>query len=136
MQISSGAIITDGKKILLGHTTRSTFWSIPKGKVEEDENYWEACVREIREETNINLHSLKTSVIYDLGEFNYLNDKKLYLFKIVVNDLPDVNKLKCNSITSRGFPEFDKFAYFEFDTAIKKMNKNLAKLFEKNNLLY
>ena len=47
---SRAVIIRDGK-ILLSHETRSGWWLVPGGGIEEGETPEECCVREVEEET-------------------------------------------------------------------------------------
>lgn len=53
--VSAGAILMDSEqRILLLKPTYKSGWTIPGGVMEEDgETPWEACLREVREETGI-----------------------------------------------------------------------------------
>ena len=51
---SCGCIVFDGEKILLVKQTQG-HWGIPKGHVEENETEQETAIREVKEETNIDV---------------------------------------------------------------------------------
>jgi 8-oxo-dGTP pyrophosphatase MutT (NUDIX family) len=50
---SCGVIVTDGRRLLLGHATNSPRWDIPKGIAEPGESFVAAAVRELEEETGL-----------------------------------------------------------------------------------
>ncbi|MFH1175586.1 MAG: NUDIX hydrolase [bacterium] len=50
------AIIVDGKgKVLLCHRTEHNFWALPGGGLEKGETPWEGVIREVKEETGLNV---------------------------------------------------------------------------------
>ena len=58
MQISAGLLIIQNNKILLIHPVNAPWYgtySIPKGKLEDDETYIEAAIRETQEEIGIKI---------------------------------------------------------------------------------
>ncbi len=79
--ISCGVIVTDGKRLVLGHATRSPRWDIPKGGIERGETLEQTARRELREETGL---AAPTGALSALGTFPYLRDKDLALFAWVV----------------------------------------------------
>lgn len=67
--IASGLfIVKKDKKLLICHPTNhpKNFYSIPKGKVEDDEIFLEAAFRETYEETNLDLNGSTDFTIYPL----------------------------------------------------------------------
>ena len=128
-QTSCGVIVTDHKRILLGHATRSPRWDIPKGTAEPDENFADAEVRELHEETGLvaSPHDLVA-----LGVHTYLRGKDLALFAWKLSQLPDPQSLTCSShfALPNGtlLPEFDRFGLFSWDEARSRVGKNLARL--------
>jgi 8-oxo-dGTP pyrophosphatase MutT (NUDIX family) len=128
-QTSCGVIVTDGKRVLLGHATRSPRWDIPKGTAEPDENFADAAVRELREETGLVASPDELAV---LGVHPYLRGKDLALFRWELRQLPDPKSLTCNSHfpLSNGtlLPEFDRFGLFPWDEALLRIGKNLARI--------
>jgi ADP-ribose pyrophosphatase YjhB (NUDIX family) len=79
IKVGVGVIIRDGNKILLGHRCKDKkdtggiigrdTWSLPGGKQEYDETFYEAGIREIKEETNLDITNLKlVTVSDDIGD--------------------------------------------------------------------
>lgn len=87
--IASGLfIVKKDKKLLICHPTNhpKNFYSIPKGKVEDDEIFLEAAFRETYEETNLDLNGSTDFTIYPLNSVNYKHKKKmLYPFLVLEN---------------------------------------------------
>jgi 8-oxo-dGTP pyrophosphatase MutT (NUDIX family) len=128
-QTSCGVIVTDGERILLGHATRSPRWDIPKGTAAPDENFADAAVRELREETGL---VASPDEFAALGVHSYLRSKDLALFAWSPQPLPDPRSLACNShfALPNGtlLPEFDRFGLFPWDEALLRIGKNLARI--------
>jgi 8-oxo-dGTP pyrophosphatase MutT (NUDIX family) len=128
-QTSCGVIVTDGKLILLGHATRSPRWDIPKGTAEPSENFADAAVRELHEETGLVASPNELAV---LGVHPYLRGKDLALFAWEPQRLPDPKSLTCNSHfalpNGTSLPEFDRFGLFPWDEALLRVGKNLARI--------
>lgn len=127
--ISCGVIITDGKRLVLGHATRSPRWDIPKGGVEPGETLEQAARRELRGETGL---AAPEGVLIPLGTFPYLRNKDLALFVWVVPVLPNPASLVCSEYfvlrDGTRLREFDRFGLFTRDEALTKVGKNLARL--------
>ena len=127
--ISSGVIVTDGKRLVLGHATRSPRWDIPKGGVEPGESLEDAARRELREETGL---EAPESALTPLGSFPYLRNKDLALFAWALPELPDPASLVCSEYfvlpDGTRLPEFDRFGLFTRDEALARVGKNLARL--------
>lgn len=79
IKVGVGVIIRDGNKILLGHRCKDKedtggiigrdTWSLPGGKQEYNETFYETGIREIKEETNLDLTNLKlVTVCDDIGD--------------------------------------------------------------------
>ena len=126
---SCGVIVTDGKRLLLGHASRSPRWDIPKGGVEPGETFAAAACRELQEETGL---VVAEKALASLGVKPYLRDKDLALFAWVVAEMPDPSQLVCSAFfTLPGggrLPEFDRFGLFTPDEALTRVGKNLARL--------
>lgn len=109
-RVSCGVVVTDGHRILLGHSTGNRHWDIPKGHAEAGETECVAAVRELQEETGLRANP---DSIVPLGRFHYKRDKDLSLFLMRCNPLPDPADLVCISMVDGGgrppFPEFDRF---------------------------
>ena len=99
---SCGVIVTDGAVLLLGHTTGSTRWDIPKGLAEPGEDFRAAALRELWEETGL---VAAPAALRDLGVHSYLAGKDLALFAWFPQPMPALQDLVCRStVTRRGGP--------------------------------
>jgi 8-oxo-dGTP pyrophosphatase MutT (NUDIX family) len=126
---SCGVIITDGRRVVLGHATHSPRWDIPKGIADPGESFVRAAVRELEEETGL---VVTADALRDLGVHRYRPGKDLALFAWTPAEMPRVEDMVCRSMfTSRGgalVPELDKFGLFEWDAALGKVGKDLSRL--------
>ena len=128
IKTSCGVIVTDGKKLLIGHSTNNKHFDIPKGIKEEGETLIVTSLRELEEETSIiiNRHNLQ----YLGVDWEYTRNKKLCLFLYTVDVLPDINSIKCTSMfcdktSKKMLPELDFFLYVSFDKLSNYVTKNL-----------
>jgi 8-oxo-dGTP pyrophosphatase MutT (NUDIX family) len=125
---SCGVIVTDGKRLLLGHATGSPRWDIPKGVAEPGESFVAAAVRELHEETGLRAPETE---LRPLGVHAYRRGKDLALFCWASPDMPDPTKLVCTSyfpLGGRMVPEFDRFGLFSRDEAVTRVGKDMARL--------
>jgi putative (di)nucleoside polyphosphate hydrolase len=128
-QTSCGVIVTDGERVLLGHATRSPRWDIPKGVAEPGEAFAATAARELLEETGL---TVNPEALADLGVHAYLRGKDLALFAWLRPQLPDPQSLTCISRFALAdgtlLPEFDRFGLFQWDAALTRVGKNLARV--------
>jgi len=120
-------IVNRDRKLLVCHPTnhKADFWSIPKGKIDEGESYFDCALRETYEETNIDLKDTPWFTIVELPAINYKHGKKMlhpYLYWENINSEFDWSKqvIKCNSNVpdERGdFPEMDDYKWVSIDEA-------------------
>lgn len=101
MKTTCGIFLYDNTdKFLIVHPTNHPFdvWSIPKGMIDENETYLEAAIRELKEETSIDLNTMEYTIIDDIIPFKYeTTDKQLKSFKIKINTIIDTERLICTS---------------------------------------
>ena len=117
MKLSCGILYLYQDKILLCHVTNQKHWDIPKGEIEEGDTPIQCCLRELKEETGLDL-SDEINNIEDLGRHPYIQNKKdLHLFKYVSNTPINLDKLKCTTYFNSGtniLPETDEYKFVEY----------------------
>lgn len=140
--IASGLfIVRKDNKLLICHPTNhpKNVYSIPKGKVEDDEIFLEAAFRETYEETNLDLNGSTDFTIHPLSSVNYKHKKKiLYPFLVHENkeskfDWDNV-ELKCNSNVPEdrgGFPEMDEWVFVSLNEAESLLHDTQVKCLPK-----
>lgn len=123
-------LFDDTNEFLIVHPTNHTdnIWSIPKGMVNDNEDYLDAAIRELKEETSIDLKSMEYTILEDIPPFKYQHqDKQLKSFKIKIKGIIDVSKLRCDSmfndkINNKLSPEVDDFKMVN-ENWLKTLNK-------------
>ncbi len=125
---SCGCIIIENRKVLLIKQIKG-IWGFPKGHVEKDETELETAIREVKEETNIDVE-VQEDKRYTM---NYKTDKGadkevvLFLAKKIGGEIKPQES------------EVTVIEWLDFDEAIKKISyENTKELFRKvlvdNNL--
>lgn len=132
--VSCGVVMLDGRgHVLLAHATDTTHWDIPKGQGETGEAPIDAALRELREETGIELAPER---LKDLGRFAYRHDKDLHLFAARVEEGEvDPAHCVCTSLfPSRKdgtmIPEMDAFRWVAPAAVGRFASRSLTRLFE------
>lgn len=126
------AIIQVGDEILLGHAPNKkdgpNSWDLAgKGHIEIGDNPEESVIREVKEETNIDITK---DDLWRLGSSKYQKGKMIF-FLIRLKKKPD--DIKCISMFEmygKKFPELSKFEWVNLDEATKYLYKGLSKVFE------
>ena len=126
---SCGAIIVKNGKVLLIHQTNDV-WCFPKGHVENGETEVETAIREVKEETNLDVE-IDVSKRYSI---NYLvNDiipKEVVYF--LAKPIGNINVIKQDSeIKEAYFEDIDKVIDVLTHENLKDMWK---KVLEENNM--
>jgi len=92
-------ILNRDNELLITHPTlskKTSNWSIPKGKPNEGENDWEAAIREVKEETNLDI--IKVNEFMQLQDSTYRSRKKvLHSFYVKINDFSSETAVSCDS---------------------------------------
>lgn len=119
--VSAGVYLYSGGKILIGHPTGSpmNIWSIPKGQVDNLDTLRDTAIRELLEETTIDISKYTIKKEAYLGYNRYKKVKK-YLFSFFIEIEEDITdmELSCPSMavhyrTKLPIPEIDKFRWVE-----------------------
>jgi ADP-ribose pyrophosphatase YjhB (NUDIX family) len=129
-QITCGIFLKKEDKILICRVTNSkNIWSIPKGLIDkEDESTKHTAIRELREETSIDLEKLNIVKSNYIGSFPYKNRSKiLECFLYEINDDLESIKLECLSMVHNNgnpFPEVDKFMWASYEESIELLHNS------------
>lgn len=138
-KVTCGILLHTPNGVLLCHPTGRKFedgcYDIPKGVKEENETEWECAVRELREETGIDITNVDLRYIANHGRFAYNKEKDIHLFSVrIANTIKPID-LKCDSlIDGTNKPEVN--GYLFTNDIIPKVFKSLKKVLESNDLVY
>jgi 8-oxo-dGTP pyrophosphatase MutT (NUDIX family) len=145
--LSAGFVIRSKGKYLICHATQSpvfkmdsVHWTISKGMVENGEKLIDAAIRELKEETNIDLRNdVSIDGLDSLEPIQHLNLKKKVVYVFFIDDpegeLMDI-ELKCDSLidieTHRlyGYPEMDAYMWVNKSTAKSHVFDSQATIFD------
>jgi 8-oxo-dGTP pyrophosphatase MutT (NUDIX family) len=135
-----GIIIESDKGWLLCHPTNGgNRWDFPKGNAEVGEDHLSAALRELKEETNVELEEDLIKQIVDLGRFSYQDHRDLRLFYLRVDEI-DTKSMHCESMVKNlkgpDFPEMDAFAVFPKDKVLEKVSKGMNAWLNRNAKQY
>ncbi len=154
MRYSSGFLIKSNGLYLIAHVTQLTKiipsvedskWSIPKGRLEEGESILAAALREVYEETNIDLASYEgfdTSKVEAIDSYNSTKNKVVYVyfFNDISGNLRNVD-LKCNSYVQdhsdsryNGILENDEFKWVTKEEGERMVFLSQKHLFQLDNI--
>jgi 8-oxo-dGTP diphosphatase len=69
IRAAGGVVVADDGRVAVVHRPRHSDWSLPKGKLDGDETFEEAAVREVEEECGLRcaLHDELTPTRYTVG---------------------------------------------------------------------
>ena len=95
----TGVLLHDGKVLLVQQAVESREWSLPGGKLEPGETIAEGLIREMREETGLDVRLVKQLYVCDKPEENIVH----ITFLLEVDSLealrPPTNELETTPIT-------------------------------------
>ena len=111
-------------------------WTIPKGEIEEDEDHLLTAIRELKEETGLEIDP--RSKFIELGSIRQKGGKTVHAWG-VQHDCP--NPLECETTFHmewpprsgkwRTFPEIDRAEFFPIDQARQKIKETQIPLLER-----
>lgn len=115
--VTCGILLHTRDGYLLCHPTgrpkESGCYDIPKGMKEPGETEWECAVREMREETGLEITAENTVYTANMGRHSYNSKKDIHLFCCEIPDV-DVESLACTSMVEElGIPEVDDWLVTE-----------------------
>lgn len=144
MTESAGLVIIYDNKILLIHPTGQKWYetySIPKGHVEEGEDYLDAAIRETTEEIGVRIPTNQIDFSED-KYIEYKTDKgetykKVYYYPVYLTEpiTIDKTKLQKEEIDWAGFlnkEEAEKRIFWRFKPLLKYLDKPMKKLVKEN----
>lgn len=124
-------IFNEHGQLLLAHATGQKHWDIPKGAAEEGESARQAAVREVHEETGIDLAAAE---LEEIGAIRYLRRKNLHLFQTALSTRDwDIASCQCTSFFlhhSSGVmtPEVDRFKWVDLADVPKFATKSMTEV--------
>jgi|SRR3989338_9389050 len=127
--MSAGALFFDGKgKILIVKPTYKNDWTIPGGVIDADESPRAACVREVKEEVNLDITDLVLLCVdYAASEtLEYLGKKVLkpeamhFLFYGGILSDDQVSNIRIPE------DELSEYRFVQIDEALALLSKRLA----------
>ncbi|HEY0029889.1 MAG TPA: NUDIX hydrolase [Bacteroidia bacterium] len=118
------------KKILICHATHASWktWSVPKGLKELGEDSYAAAVRELKEETDVDIHALHVIAVHVLPAIKYQKQNKTIESFLVISD-SDMEgfKFKCHSLINNSFPEIDAWKWLSLESLTNVLHESQQK---------
>jgi 8-oxo-dGTP pyrophosphatase MutT (NUDIX family) len=146
MNNAAGFIVKSKGQYLIAHTTQLLSkpdvndgkWTISKGSIEPGETELQAAIRELKEETNLDLvkfYKINPNAYW----FNKFHNRKRKITVFLVEDTNGIllkQPLKCNSMVANhpdtrfnGIPELDAFAWVTREEAYRMVFSSQKHLF-------
>lgn len=132
VQLSCGLVVlNEHGALLVGHSTGSDHWDLPKGLIDEGEEPMACALREGGEEFGLDF---APSRLVDLGRHPYYRGKDLHLFAVgttASETCPE--RCRCTSYflhhtTGRRLPEIDAFAWADDVQLGRKLGHSMRRL--------
>ena len=138
-QLSCGLlVINERDALLVGHSTGSSHWDLPKGLIEPGERPIECALREAREEFGLEFPAGR---LVDLGRHPYYRGKDLHLFAVAssTTECPP-ERCRCSSYfahyrTGQSVPEIDGFTWADEEALRSMLGWSMRRLLLEKGLL-
>ncbi|MFD1432141.1 NUDIX hydrolase [Lacticaseibacillus yichunensis] len=73
LNTSAGLILNDKNEVLLNLRTDTHNWSLPGGYLEYGETFAKACIREMKEDSGLDVRVIRPLHLFDEGDVHYPN---------------------------------------------------------------
>lgn len=121
MNTACGILLNDRGQVLLNLRTDTHNWSLPGGYLEYGETYAQACVREYKEDSGVDVEIVRFLKIFDQGEVHYPNGDVTQ----TISALYQVKQIG-GQVLQSATDETVKLAYFDFDQLPPLLNQQTA----------
>ena len=136
-EITCGVYIHNPKgEILICHANEMSrnIWGIPKGRPDVGEMLKDAAIREVREETGIDLFWYEDVMSYVGIEKYGKKNKTLVAWTVKLNEC--INDLRCESLfvslrSENKIPEIDEYKWVNFHEYKHRINRTAVRLWER-----
>lgn len=130
-------IINSNNEILLGFGNEN--YQLPGGHVEENETFEDCIIREVKEETgiDINLKTKKPFIVikYMCKDYPDAGENTMYIanyYTIISNQKPDLTKINLTENEKEGMFEL---RYIHKDSIVEELNNSLINCTRKNAIM-
>lgn len=121
MNTACGILLNNDGQVLLNLRTDTHNWSLPGGYLEYGETYAQACVREYKEDSGIDVEIVDLLKIFDKGEVHYPNGDVTQ----TISALYHVRQVGGQPLQAKT-DETIRVAYFDFDDLPPLLNQQTA----------
>lgn len=124
-------VLNETGALLIGHSSGSWLWDLPKGLLDEGEDALTCALREAREEFGL---VFAPERLTDLGRHAYYPSKDLHLFAVQTTTRETrLDALRCTSFfehptSKRTLPEIDAFAWADTSLLRRRLGKSMKRL--------
>jgi putative (di)nucleoside polyphosphate hydrolase len=131
-------VVNEWGEVLLGHSTGSFHWDLPKGLIDPGESPLDCAQREAREEFGL---AFPADRLVDLGRQPYYRGKDLHLFAVQTSTRETtLHDLSCTSffehpVTGQTMPEVDGFAWVDEQELGHRLARSMRALLLDRGLL-
>ena len=131
-KLSCGLVVLNELgELLVGHSTGSSLWDLPKGLIDEGEDQKCCALREAREEFGL---TFAPNRLTDLGRHPYYPGKDLHLFWVrTTTKETQLDDLRCTSffehyVSKQTTPEIDGYAWADVPQLRRRLVKSMRRL--------